>query len=148
MKESTSGLAMPACSLENFSRPLRRDTITATHMLTLNMIFPSRAFIFQFLQIKRTNYIDGFETLALGSLKCGSTKSGRRGRDCPTLAARQQFEARGASRGPAKMEERSFRKSTLEEDSMELKGNRDTVRQPDQRLQRTLNGDREALADD
>jgi hypothetical protein len=58
-------------------------------------MFPSRAFISRLPQIKRTNNIDGFETLALDSLKCGSTESGGRGRDYPTLAARRQFAAWG-----------------------------------------------------
>src|SRR6201993_1028716 len=34
---------MPACSQGNFCRPPRGDTITNTHMLIWNTIFPSRA---------------------------------------------------------------------------------------------------------
>lgn len=38
-----------------------------------------------------------------------------------------------------------MRKSTLKEDTVEFKRKRETVRQPDQRLERALHGDREAL---
>ena len=38
-----------------------------------------------------------------------------------------------------------FQKSMLKEYAVVVKGNRDTVRRPDHRLQRALNGDREAL---
>src|ERR1700674_244752 len=57
---------MPACSRDNFSRPPRRETITATHSLMLNTTFPSLAFIFRSLRTNRTNNMTTVpETLAL-----------------------------------------------------------------------------------
>src|SRR6266853_3726307 len=46
---------MLACSPDNFLRPPRRDKTTATRMLTLNITFPSRAFIFRSLRTNRTS---------------------------------------------------------------------------------------------